>query len=349
MVQIRSALAQDAFRQHARGFDKSLLVERDESLKRCAGQTALLGANGAIRRVKGHHRRVQDRAFPERIKTASIEVGALAFLVFIAAEHLLLPQACGLIRLYAGAARRAFAVEKSGVIQRAIADDFRAEPQPWTARQQTIERIASEKFRSRLRRLTVGGRHHDLLLHRLDVPGAVDELPRQPVEQVRMGRLLSLCSKLIARFHEAVSEIESPVTIHRHAAQQRMLRIHQPLRQREAVGFLGRRQRGQDVRHFRDDLVALGSIIPAHADVRHARLGHLFHHAERWNLCVQLLRGFARVGQLGVQRLELRIEVVAIIFVELGPLRIGDLRRLGEQRGLNVRRQAGEFIDVGAR
>ena len=93
-----------------------------------------------------------------------------------------------------------------------------------------------------LRRHLVGLRRHDQPVHLLDAPAAVHELDRQPVEQLRMRRLLAHLAEVIERRHDAAAEMMMPDAIDDHARGQRIVRRRQPLRQRPpAARRCGRR------------------------------------------------------------------------------------------------------------
>ena len=99
------------------------------------------------------------------------------------------------------------------------------------------------------RRHLVGlGRHHQLV-DLLDAPAAVHELDRQPVEQLRMRRLLAHLAEVVERRDDAAAEVMLPEPIDDHARGQRIVRRREPLGERQpparraAVGprNLGRR------------------------------------------------------------------------------------------------------------
>ena len=55
-----------------------------------------------------------------------------------------------------------------------------------------------------------------------------DELARQPVEQLRMRRLLALLAEVVERRHDAAAKELMPDAIDRHASRQRIGRIDEP-------------------------------------------------------------------------------------------------------------------------
>src|SRR5262245_19548475 len=62
------------------------------------------------------------------------------------------------------------------------------------------------------------------------------QLTGKPVDQFRVRRRRSLRAKVILRLHEAASEILLPDTIHRDASGKRVVGIHEPSGEIEAIG-----------------------------------------------------------------------------------------------------------------
>ena len=131
------------------------------------------------------------------------------------------------------------------------------------------------------RRLPIGRRGDDQLVHRLQAPFPLDELDGQPVEQFRVGRRFALGAEVLARLDEAAAEEARPEPIHRHAAGQRVVRVDQPAGQAQAVGRLPGRQRVQLRRHAGLDRLAEVLEVAAEHDVRRPRLRQLLHHQRR--------------------------------------------------------------------
>ena len=103
----------------------------------------------------------------------------------------------------------------------------------------------------------------------LDIPAALDELDRQPVEQLRVRRPFALRTGIVERARQAIAEKQIPEPVHEHACSQRILRLHQPVRQIQPVGALLRDERWQKMRRGRQHDLA-GVIHPVstrqHAD-----------------------------------------------------------------------------------
>ncbi len=70
----------------------------------------------------------------------------------------------------------------------------------------------------------VGLRGHHQPVHRLHAPAALDELERQPVEQLRMRRRLAHLAEVARRADDAFAEMMLPDPVHHHARGQRIVR-----------------------------------------------------------------------------------------------------------------------------
>ena len=110
---------------------------------------------------------------------------------------------------------------------------------------QQVLRILCQLLGRRLRALPIGRRHHHQLVHVLHVPAALAKLDGQPVKQFGMRRPLPHDAEVFCGLHQAGAEQLVPHAIHGHARRQRILRAHRPLRQRQAIVRLARRQRRQ--------------------------------------------------------------------------------------------------------
>ena len=147
---------------------------------------------------------------------------------------------------------------------------------------------------SHARRLPVGRRHHHPLHRRLDVPAVLDELYRQPVEQLRMTGRFALGAKILGRLHDPGTEKLLPVTIDRHARSQRVLRIHQPAGQPQAVerqvGVHRRQHAGRPSAELLSPLIVFTTLQME----RRTQLLALPPDECRGHLVVQLRPGFLR-------------------------------------------------------
>jgi len=74
------------------------------------------------------------------------------------------------------------------------------------------------------RALPVDLRQHDLFRQPFEIPIVLLERHGQIVEQLRIGRLLSLRAKVIDGAYNALSEMSLPHAIHEYARHQRILR-----------------------------------------------------------------------------------------------------------------------------
>jgi len=77
--------------------------------------------------------------------------------------------------------------------------------------------------------LPVDRRGHDQAVDVLDAPSFFDELARQPVEQVGMGRALAARAEILGRLHQADAEMLLPEPIDDDACRERMSRRRKPL------------------------------------------------------------------------------------------------------------------------
>src|ERR1043166_1261670 len=69
----------------------------------------------------------------------------------------------------------------------------------------------------------------------LQRPAFLDKSPRQPIEQLRMARLLTQMPEVARRADESASEMILPNAIHNNAWGERIVRAREPLRQRRAT------------------------------------------------------------------------------------------------------------------
>jgi len=81
--------------------------------------------------------------------------------------------------------------QHSGYGQRRVANHFAFEALAREVPKQLVARVDGRGGGIRYRRLLIGVRHHDQLVHLFDVPTALDKFRRQPVEQFRMRGTLT--------------------------------------------------------------------------------------------------------------------------------------------------------------
>src|SRR5439155_27318796 len=89
---------------------------------------------------------------------------------------------------------------------RVIADHLGVHAEARAARQVAVVRVLLALLRRRGRRLTVGRRRHDQLEELLDVPAALAELDRQPVEQLGVTGRLAAGAEVAGRAYQAGAE-----------------------------------------------------------------------------------------------------------------------------------------------
>ncbi len=133
----------------------------------------------------------------------------------------LFPEPCRLIRLDRRPAK--LAGEEPARRQCSISDHLGGKPQPWPSTEQGVIGISREKLRRSLRRLPVSRRGHNLPPQVLHVPARVDEVTRQPVEQLGMRGQLSLAAEVFGRDDDSPAEDRLPPAIDGHPRRERLL------------------------------------------------------------------------------------------------------------------------------
>ena len=106
--------------------------------------------------------------------------------------------------------------------QRDVPHHLRFHPEPWTASQQPVVRVALGERGRHHRRLPVGRRGDDQAEERLLAPALLDEFGGQPVEQFRMRRPGALRAEVLAGLDEAAAEHLLPESIDGHARDERI-------------------------------------------------------------------------------------------------------------------------------
>jgi hypothetical protein len=152
-------------------------------------------------------------------------------------------------------------------LKRHIAQHLGIHAEARAMREEQILRIFQKLLGRGLRALPVGGGHHHQLVHVLDVPAALTELDRKPVEQFGMRRPLAHDAEVFRRLNEPGSEHFVPHAVHGDARGQRIVRTDGPLRKRQAVMRLAGRQRREIVRRVRFHSLSARGIDAARKDV----------------------------------------------------------------------------------
>ena len=98
-----------------------------------------------------------------------------------------------------------------------------------------------------------GRSNHNRLLQGFHIPAGSHKLRRQPIQQVGMRRRLPLRPEIFGGLHDPSAEVHLPEAVHRHARQQRIRRIHQPLGQPQPVWWIRRRRSHQHGGQHRRD------------------------------------------------------------------------------------------------
>ena len=87
--------------------------------------------------------------------------------------------------------------------KRLITDHLCRQAKPGPSRQQAVLGISFKQLRRRFRGLSVGGTHDDNLQDPLDVPPGLDKLSRQPIQQLLMGRTITLRPEVVDSLDQA--------------------------------------------------------------------------------------------------------------------------------------------------
>ena len=65
-------------------------------------------------------------------------------------------------------------------------------------------------------------------MHVFDGPAVIDELARQPVEQLRMAGSAAMQAEIVGRRYESLAKVMLPKSIHQNAGSQGMIGASQP-------------------------------------------------------------------------------------------------------------------------
>ena len=270
-------------RQRPRRFERRRIVQQRQRLQRRVGADAAHRAELAAGRVEGHEARIRRRAPPERIQAAAVAILAAAGGPLVGVvRHV--PDAVRLDRVDARAEH--LAAEQTARRQRRVANHLGFQAHARAAREQPVVRIALGKRRRDGRRLPVGRRHHDRLDQRLLAPALRHQLGREPVEQLGMRRRRALRSEVLAGLDQAASEQLLPQAVDDDARHERVVRIDEPSRKTQAVGWQVVAHRVQRPRRARIHALALGREAAAHAQLERGALEPrlLAHDQRRRNL-----------------------------------------------------------------
>ena len=106
-----------------------------------------------------------------------------------------------------------FEVESARRGEDGVPDLLGGQPSHVEAAEQVVAGIRFEGAVGRPRGHPVGPAGHHQSVHRLEAPVPGDELRRQPVEQFRVGRLLTEASEVVRRRRQAAAEVVLPQTV----------------------------------------------------------------------------------------------------------------------------------------
>src|SRR5690606_1841148 len=102
---------------------------------------------------------------------------------------------------------------------------------------------------------------HEELEHRLEVPAAILELDREPIEKLGMGGALSLAAEVLGRAHETIAENLLPEIVHDHPRDDGVVPRGEPTREPEAVSRRAFGERTHDREDVRLERIAVGKIV----------------------------------------------------------------------------------------
>ena len=227
------------------------VVQRHQSLKRGVGGAARYRTDLAVGRVEGSHVRRRRRALQIRVERAPVK-----FLAVILHKRLrrrrcapimadFAPQVAGRVGIHAWSAESRH--QQAADSQRLIAHKLRRQPKTRPARQQLIGRVGLQLPGGRGRALAIGSARHDQPHEALHIPTALDEINREPIEQLRVRGPIALQTKIGQRADQAFAKKQLPDAIHRHPGGERIFLHRDPLREPESVlrrTGRHRRQRG---------------------------------------------------------------------------------------------------------
>ena len=285
-----AALAHHALGEGARGFDEGDLVHQRERLQRRVRARAFWGAGLAIGRVEEQHRRRRSGAFPDRVKGAAKEpLACVGFVIAeVAVDAGLVPDPRWHVRTHARAAH--LRGHQAGHGEGLIADEFPAEAEARTAREEPVLGIALDQFRRDRGTLPVGIAHDEKFDHRLHVPGLRrlsvyrwkngrgDKFHREPVEQLGVHRPLGLRAEVFGGLDDADAEEALPLAVDPDPRGERMIARDEPLREAETILRRTRRERRQCGGEMATHFVGGAVVFTAFEDKGLPSLGPFLHH-----------------------------------------------------------------------
>ena len=225
----RAPFPHHAPRQGLRRLDVNGVVERHECLERRVGPRPANRADLATRRVERRHRGIGITPPPGRVEGAAVAVLTVARLPVDPAAKCRGQADIGLRGMHARPPLLSREQPCRG--ERLIADHLCRQPHAGSARHEPIFRIASDEFGRGSGSLSVGGARDDESDDGLRIPAPIDQLARQPIEQLGMARQLTLAAKLLTCRDDADAKEPFPEPVGNYAGRERIPRIHEPLGQ----------------------------------------------------------------------------------------------------------------------
>ena len=170
-----------------------------------------------------------------------------------------LPQAGRLVWLHAFTAH--VGVEQAAGPKRDVAQHLGVEP---------VVRAASPEFVLGIVHavaprgaLAEGAAVHHEPQHVLEIPASVVQLDGQPIEQLRVGRLLSLQAKILRRANQPRAEDALPDAVDQHTGDDRLLAAGEPLGQAKPVARCALGEGVHRLEHVRLQRLTGGQVVLA--------------------------------------------------------------------------------------
>jgi len=233
------------------------------------------GAAFPIWRVEEQHHGRRRRAFPECIKTSPIQLASVILLINLrrecgsrGVEGNFGPKSFGLVWFHRCTAH-VFHQQAAGS-QRLIANHFGRQTKTGAAGEKDVARIAFQKLGRYCRRLTIRGSRNEQSLHAFHFPALPGEFGRQPIEQFRVGRCVTLLSKVVRGRHQPLAKKMLPIPVNGDARGQRVLGIDNPPGQAEPIPRSALRQ-GGSIRGAAAETASPGRLYSPRSRIRVGR------------------------------------------------------------------------------
>ena len=240
-------LGQDAKGQSLGHFEEDRIIEQVQGLKRRVGTAPAALGHVPFLQVEVREERVWRRALEVNVDTPPIPVAAGAFGPLDGTPVAQVSDTLGLVWTHAGTAH--LGVQQSGNRKCRVTQRLGGQAQANLPGEKPVRGVLVAQVVPRDRRLPVGRGGRDQAVDVLHPPTRVDELRRQPVQQLRMRRGFAPQAEVVGSRDEARAEVFLPDPVDRDAGSQRIIPRYEPAGQVQAVGLRARGlDRGQDGR-----------------------------------------------------------------------------------------------------